>query len=53
MPLPNSMHAGQIFLITKLLTGTDLRFYDFEASAPVERWRSGPSARFKRPGRGQ
>src|SRR5215213_3691055 len=26
-----SMHAGQIFLLTKLLTGTDLRFYDFEA----------------------
>ena len=38
-----SMHAGQIFLLTKLLTGTDLRFYDFEADAPVERWRSGPS----------
>jgi uncharacterized damage-inducible protein DinB len=38
-----SMHAGQIFLLTKLLTATDLRFYDFEAGAPVERWRSGPS----------
>jgi uncharacterized damage-inducible protein DinB len=38
-----SMHAGQIFLLTKLLTGTDLRFYDFEAGAPVERWRSSPS----------
>jgi uncharacterized damage-inducible protein DinB len=38
-----SMHAGQIFLLTKLLTATDLRFYDFEADAPVERWRSGPS----------
>ena len=37
-----SMHAGQIFLLTKLLTATDLRFDDFEASAPVERWRSGP-----------
>ena len=41
--LPISMHAGQIFLLTKLLTATDLRFYDFEAGAPVERWRSGPS----------
>lgn len=39
-----SMHAGQIFLLTKLLTATDLRFYDFEADAPVECWRSGPSA---------
>ncbi len=24
-----SMHAGQIILLTKLLTATDLRFYDF------------------------
>jgi uncharacterized damage-inducible protein DinB len=38
-----SMHTGQIFLLTKLLTATDLRFYDFEAGAPVERWHSGPS----------
>jgi uncharacterized damage-inducible protein DinB len=38
-----SMHAGQIFLLTKLMTATDLRFYDFEAGAPVVRWHSGPS----------
>lgn len=38
-----SMHAGQIFLLTKLLTATDLRFYDFEAATPVERWHSGSS----------
>ena len=38
-----SMHAGQIFLLTKLLTATDLNFYDFEAEVPVERWHSGPS----------
>jgi hypothetical protein len=43
VPLPVSMHAGQISLPTKLLTATDLRFYDFEASAPVVRWRSGRS----------
>lgn len=42
-PLPISMHAGQIFLLTKMLTATDLRFYDFEAGAPKVRWRSGPS----------
>ena len=41
-----SMHAGQIFLLTKLLTAADLRFYDFEADAPVERWHSGPSGSF-------
>ena len=39
-----SMHAGQIFLLTKLLTASDLRFYDFEAGAPTVRWRSGPSS---------
>jgi hypothetical protein len=37
------MHTGQIILLTKLLTESDLHFYDFEADAPVERWRSGPS----------
>ena len=30
-------------MLTKMLTSTDLRFYDFEAGAPVESWRSGPS----------
>ena len=43
VPPPISMHAGQIFLLTKLLTASDLRFYDFEAGAPVVRWHSGPS----------
>lgn len=38
-----SMHAGQIFLLTKLLTASDLRFYDFEDSVPKVRWRSGLS----------
>jgi hypothetical protein len=37
------MHTGQIFLLTKLLTASDLRFYDFEAGAPVKRWRSDSS----------
>jgi hypothetical protein len=36
-----SMHAGQIFLLTKLLTATDLRFYDFDEGTAVSRWRSG------------
>jgi len=45
--LPISMHAGQIFLLTKLLTATDLRFYDFEADAPVARWRSGSPVQLK------
>jgi uncharacterized damage-inducible protein DinB len=37
-----SMHTGQIILLTKQLTASDLRFYDFEDNAPVERWRSRP-----------
>jgi uncharacterized damage-inducible protein DinB len=32
-----SMHTGQIILLTKLLTASDLRFYDFEVDAPIER----------------
>jgi len=35
--LPNSMHAGQIML-TKMLTATDLRFYEFEGDVPMRRW---------------
>lgn len=41
--LPNSMHTGQIIMLTKMMTSADLRFYDFEADAPVERWHSDPS----------
>lgn len=33
-----SMHTGQIIMLTKMLAATDLRFYDFEAGAPVHRW---------------
>ena len=35
-----SMHTGQIIMLTKMLTQQDLRFYDFDAGGPVERWRS-------------
>ena len=41
--LPISMHTGQIIMLTKMLVGTNLRFYDFEAGVPVKSWRSGPS----------
>jgi uncharacterized damage-inducible protein DinB len=30
-----SMHTGQIILLTKLLTATDLHFYDFEGDTPL------------------
>jgi uncharacterized damage-inducible protein DinB len=38
-----SMHTGQIIMLTKMLTSTDLRFYGFEDGAPVHRWGSGSS----------
>ncbi|HYN85779.1 MAG TPA: DinB family protein [Pyrinomonadaceae bacterium] len=34
-----SMHAGQILLLTKMLTAADLAFYDFTGGAPREAWR--------------
>ena len=33
-----SMHTGQIILMTKMMTGHDLRFYDFSSGAPTHRW---------------
>jgi len=33
-----SMHTGQIILLTKLLNGADLRFYDVSTGAPVHTW---------------
>ena len=33
-----SMHTGQIIMLTKMMIAADLRFYDFPAGVPVERW---------------
>ena len=33
-----SMHTGQIIMLTKMLTSSDLRFYDFQGDEPVETW---------------
>jgi len=33
-----SMHTGQIILLTKLLTGRDLAFYDFSDGTPRANW---------------
>jgi uncharacterized damage-inducible protein DinB len=33
-----SMHTGQIILLTKMLTQSDLRFYDFSTGAPRADW---------------
>jgi uncharacterized damage-inducible protein DinB len=34
-----SMHTGQIILLTKMLAGVDLVFYDFASGKPVHTWR--------------
>ena len=33
-----SMHTGQIIMLTKMLTASDLRFYEFEDDIPMQRW---------------
>ena len=38
-----SMHTGQIIMLTKMMTSADLRFYEFDAGVPTQRWRSEPS----------
>jgi hypothetical protein len=43
VPLPISMHTGQIILLTKLMTAADLHFFDFEEDKPVLRFSSLPS----------
>jgi hypothetical protein len=43
IPLPVSMHTGQIILLTKLMIASDLHFYNFEGDTPLHRWRSHPS----------
>jgi uncharacterized damage-inducible protein DinB len=33
-----SMHTGQVVLLTKMLTGADLAFYDFSSGVPRANW---------------
>jgi hypothetical protein len=40
IPLPVSMHTGQIILLTKLLANVDLVFYDFSTGKPVHTWQA-------------
>jgi hypothetical protein len=37
-PLPITMHTGQIIMLTKMLTASDLHFYDFSNGVPIESW---------------
>lgn len=33
-----SMHTGQIIVMTKMITGHDLSFYDFSSGVPAHKW---------------
>jgi len=39
IPLPISMHTGQIILLAKMFM-QDLQFYDFKDGAPLFTWRT-------------
>jgi len=38
-----SMHTGQILMLTKMLTNTDLAFYKFEGTTAVPQWKNDPA----------
>ncbi|HEY8184630.1 MAG TPA: DinB family protein [Pyrinomonadaceae bacterium] len=40
-----AMHTGQIILLTKMLTKSDLVFYDFSTGKPVHTWHQAPQNR--------
>ena len=40
IPLPFTMHTGQIILVAKMLTQSDLAFYEFVDSKPTLKWKS-------------
>jgi uncharacterized damage-inducible protein DinB len=40
-----SMHTGQIILITKMLTQSGMRFYDFSTGVPLATWHEPPDTR--------
>lgn len=48
-----SMHTGQIIFLTKLLTSSDMNFYNFDGDVPMQRWRSRLSDLRERPGSNQ
>lgn len=40
IPLPVSIHTGQIIMLTKFFEQVDLEFYNFSGSTPVLTWNS-------------
>jgi hypothetical protein len=39
IPLPISMHTGQIIMMSKMFAEVDLGFYDFVDAVPVLKWK--------------
>jgi uncharacterized damage-inducible protein DinB len=35
-----SMHTGQIIMLTKMVTGSDLKFYEFSGGVPAANWKA-------------
>ena len=42
IPLPVSMHTGQIIMMAKTFAEVDLGFYDFTSTEAVLTWKSAP-----------
>jgi hypothetical protein len=42
IPLPVSMHTGQIIMMAKMFAEVDLGFYDFAGTTPVLTWKRAP-----------
>lgn len=40
IPLPISMHVGQIILMTKMIANADLGFYEFTDAKPTLKWKT-------------
>ena len=40
IPLPISMHTGQIIMMAKMFAEVDLDFYDFTDTKPALTWKS-------------
>ena len=42
IPLPITMHTGQIIMMAKMFAEVDLGFYDFTDATPVLKWKRAP-----------
>jgi len=44
IPLPFARDTGQIIMMTKMLTASDMEFYDFINAKPILKWKSEASS---------